>query len=364
MGAVSRDAFDSDAYLAANPDVLTAIQAGIFKSGWHHYRRLGYREGRALHPEAFMSRGEKLCVGLNLASMTGVEIGPLTTPVVRKDQGSVLYIDHTDTGNLRRKYLNDSKIDRDQIVHVDRVWGMQTLQECVGSGVAVDYVIASHVMEHVPDVVTWLQEIAAILRPGGTVRLAVPDRRYTFDILRTESTLADALDAYIRRTRIPLPRAILDHFLNYAAIDAASAWAGQLDEVRTAYTPEHALRAAEQSFREGNYQDTHCWVLTPLSFARLGAALARLNLLPLACERIYPTSSGQLEFIIILRSGALNADCVASWDCAARKLEADQGNIHEGEFEYHDKQHKSILARLQALLRRRYECFENSRSFQ
>jgi predicted SAM-dependent methyltransferase len=35
-------------------------------------------------------------------------------------------------------------------------------------------VIASHVIEHTPDLVTWLAEIRAILQPNGTLRLAIP----------------------------------------------------------------------------------------------------------------------------------------------------------------------------------------------
>lgn len=350
MNKLPTETFNDEAYLDANPDVRSAVEAGAFESGWDHYRKWGRREGRAINSDALMSRGEKLCAGLDLAETSGVEIGPLTAPVVRKDQSNVLYVDHADTETLRRKYSNDDKIDPDHILPVDHVWGAQTLQECVGAGVAVDYVIASHVIEHVPDLVTWLQEVYAILRPGGTVRLAIPDRRYTFDVLRAESTLADALDAYVRRARIPLPRAILDHFLHHAEIDAASAWSGQLTGVKVTHTPEFALQAAERSFRDGHYQDTHCWVLTPLSFARLGAALVRLGLISLTCERLYPTGFGELEFVTILRSAEPDSDCIASWDRAIERLEADQSMAHHPptEPELALGQRKGLLPRLRA----------------
>ncbi len=52
-----------------------------------------------------------------------------------------------------------------------------------------DLLVASHVIEHVPDLITWLREIASVLKPTGQARLAIPDRRYTFDLLRVETQL-------------------------------------------------------------------------------------------------------------------------------------------------------------------------------
>ena len=39
-------------------------------------------------------------------------------------------------------------------------------------------VYASLVVEHVPDLVTFLNDVASILVAGGEFRLAVPDKRY------------------------------------------------------------------------------------------------------------------------------------------------------------------------------------------
>ncbi len=202
---------DEAAYLDANPDVRAAIRAGALRSGRQHCRRWGRAEGRPLVPPP-PSRRDKLLDGLDLGRMAGVEIGALTSPIVSKQEAGerILYVDHLDTEGLRQKY-SDDQLAGATLVDVDRVWGEQTLQDCIGPGLKVDYVLNSHVIEHVPDIVTWLQEIHAILRPDGRLRMAIPDRRYTFDFLRRESTLADALGAYVQRARSPLPRAILDH---------------------------------------------------------------------------------------------------------------------------------------------------------
>ena len=106
--------------------------------------------------------------GLDLATMVGAEIGPLDKPVVAKSAGQVIYIDHVDTDALRAKYADDPMVDTGKL-HVDAIWGAMTLHEAIAQysrteegAFAADgcnYVIASHVIEHVPDMVSWLQEI-------------------------------------------------------------------------------------------------------------------------------------------------------------------------------------------------------------
>ena len=319
---VIQQEFDEGAYLAANTDVRAAVAAGFFESGWHHFEAHGRAEGRSTIPRL---RQDKLLAGLDVQNMRGLEIGPLMTPLVTKAEGDIRYVDHVDTETLREKYRHDPGVDDlSRIVPVDHVWGAQTLSECLG-GARVDYVLNSHVIEHVPDVVTWLGEIHAVLEPGGFLRMAIPDRRYTFDILRAESTLADALDAYVRRARTPLPRAILDHFLNVTAVSAIKIWDGQVDPARLTptKTAAEALSIAERIFASGDYQDTHCWVFTPVSFAKLCAALARLGLLNFTCERIYPTEFHQLEFIAALRSSADRRAMIENWETAVRRLDGN-----------------------------------------
>lgn len=43
---ISVSAFDEHYYLEDNPDVAAAVEAGRFRSGFHHYLCFGYLEGR------------------------------------------------------------------------------------------------------------------------------------------------------------------------------------------------------------------------------------------------------------------------------------------------------------------------------
>jgi SAM-dependent methyltransferase len=180
--------FDEAGYLRENPDVAAAIALGSFKSGAEHFRRYGSYERRAYllnqraspyslpFPLAAQpSRRDKILAGIDLRSSSGAEIGALNKPLVRQAEGEILYVDYADTDHLKRHYSADQSVDIDAIVEVDAIWGERTLADCLG-GRTVDYVVASHVIEHTPDLITWLEEIRSILRPGGTLRLAVPDR--------------------------------------------------------------------------------------------------------------------------------------------------------------------------------------------
>src|SRR5215467_1601136 len=174
-----------------------------------------------------MDRRKKILSELDLTTTIGIEIGPLCRPIVTKADGNILYVDHADTMSLRKKYADDPAVNTAEIVDIDAVWGKQTLQECL-KGEKVDYVIASHVIEHVPDMITWLDEIEAVLRPRGSLRLVVPDRRFTFDYLRRESRLCDIANAYLLKARTPLPIAILDFFISMRQVDLQAAWQGTL----------------------------------------------------------------------------------------------------------------------------------------
>jgi SAM-dependent methyltransferase len=269
------------------------------------------------------TREDIMLDGLVVAELAGVEIGPLDRPLVRKDQGYIHYVDHCDTEALKERWSADPDVDTD-LLHVDAVWGAHTLREALsaaGGGVwpAVDYVLASHVVEHVPDLVSWLNEVTDVLKPGGTLRLAVPDKRYTFDYLRKVTTLAEVSDAFAQRRRAPSGAMVLDFNLKVVRVDCGAAWNGPLDESRLEHycTPEEALAEASDAETTGTYHDVHCWVFTPESFALLMADLAQRGLMRLSCANLVPTRPNTFEFFVDLRPADCREQAEKTWREAA-----------------------------------------------
>jgi SAM-dependent methyltransferase len=302
-----------------------------------------------------MERRKKIISGLDLRHAVGIEIGPLDKPIVTKQDGEIIYVDHTDTPSLRQKYSGDPNVNIAAIANVDAVWGAQTLQEAIGPDRKVDYVIASHVIEHVPDLITWLEELQAVLRPGGEVRLAVPDRRFTFDYMRRETTLADALNAHLARARKPLPISILDFSINAATVSNVDAWEHRLDPSRLKpfHTVDGAMNLARDSLENGNYHDVHCWVFTPQSFANLFARLGEAGLIRFACSEFHDTARYHIEFFVTLYVCDDRGEVAESWHRMERTVEHAElqtpNSFDVAEFAQNCAKLKSQLDRLERL---------------
>ncbi len=244
-------------------------------------------------------RRELILQGIDVATARGLEIGPLNNPVVRRADGPVRYVDFTDTETLRAKPY-DASINPADILDVDIVWGGRRLREAAGG--PVDYVIAAHVLEHVPDLIGWLQEMAEALTPDGVLSLVVPDKRYTFDLRRHTSTLAEAAEAYLLKYRQPSIRQMFDNCFQGVVVDKAEAWTRDLTDapLPKIVAEPHALplawAQAQRLAAAPEYIDSHCWIFTPGSFLDLLDEIAQLGLLPFVVTGFTPTMRNEFEF--------------------------------------------------------------------
>ncbi len=65
---------------------------------------------------------------------------------------------------------------------------------------SLDYVLTSHVLEHVANPVKALAEWYRVLRPDGIIYLLLPDQRYTWDHKRPLTPLSHFLDDFVKGT--------------------------------------------------------------------------------------------------------------------------------------------------------------------
>jgi predicted SAM-dependent methyltransferase len=149
----------------------------------------------------------KLLLSMFDASGFGLEVGPSYNPLLPKSRGyNVETIDHADAAALREKYSDNAS----QIEEVDYVSDGRSILETIGKKERYDFIFASHVIEHVTDIVRFIQDCEALLKPDGLLVLAVPDKRFCFDALRPLSTVGQALQAYLEKRKRHSPGVLFD----------------------------------------------------------------------------------------------------------------------------------------------------------
>jgi SAM-dependent methyltransferase len=258
-----------------------------------------------------MSRRKRALKHIDTKNQSGLEIGPLVSPIVTPGMGNIEYADHATTADLRHKYLKDPNIDESKIVDISYVLGEKSLPEAVGAETSFDYVIASHVIEHVPNLVGWLDDIYAVLNPGGVLSLMIPDKRFTFDIRRQCTTIIDVVDAHIQQLKKPSPRQVYDHFSNFLDVDCHQIWAdGNTGTAQTARrNPKTGLDMAINSYTSDHYFDSHCWVFTPYSFFELLKDMTEAGLCKFEVIDFIDTRKNEIEFYVTLKKQAKTDTC-------------------------------------------------------
>jgi len=267
--------------------------------------------------QSVLSR-QSVLKGLDLGRAAGLEIGPFNYPLVGKAEGDITYTDRVDTDHLRS---TNPSVAPETIVHVDFIWRDEPLSTLVG-GRKFDYVLASHVVEHIPDLIFFLEEIRSILKPGGVLRLIVPDRRYMYDYLRRETALSDIVESHVRKARVPSPAMVFDQYFFSVHVDHGKIWRGTQDpsKLERPHTPRNAIRTAQAVFESGAYHDVHCWVFTPKSFVDLFSAASELGLIRYRCELMVETQFDQLDFVVGIAPSDDPAEISMSWNRAAELL--------------------------------------------
>ncbi|MFA6468668.1 MAG: methyltransferase domain-containing protein [Bacteroidota bacterium] len=214
------------------------------------------------------------------ATQKGLEIGPLNNPMITRDMGSIRYVDHATTEELREKCKAWGTHDISKIVDVDYVWGERNLKELTVQEYPFDYVIASHVIEHVPDLIGWLKEIREVVKVGGIVSLAIPDKRFTYDYYRQLTRPAEVLEAYLLKAKKPSARQIFDYKSEFVRRKGDFAWnvKGFPNELVHEHSLKESWEITREAFVQQQYVDVHCWVFTEVSFMKLLHVLTQLDL--------------------------------------------------------------------------------------
>ena len=108
--------------------------------------------------------GEKTSLIWLKKKKKGLEISPLFAPLILKDEGDVMYCDYIDYESLKnRENNNQGRIDCGlEVQPIDFVWPPEkALKDC--TNVKFDYIVSSHVLEHVPNFIGYIHEMKSVL---------------------------------------------------------------------------------------------------------------------------------------------------------------------------------------------------------
>lgn len=243
-----------------------------------------------------MERHEKLLRNVPFHGL-GLEIGPSYAPTTPKSKGWNCHVlDHMDAAGLKLKYGPGVPIYK--IEEVDFVWSGQTYRELVGDN-RYDYIIASHVIEHVPNLIGFLEDCRSILKPGGVMSLAIPDMRFCFDCLRSVSDIGGVIDAHLLDRKSNSPGRVYDYFSKAVMLGDAHLWSTEtLEGLRFMRETDFAPFAFAQALHKDQDYDVHCWTFTPSSFRMILQSLNKLGFVGLKEIEFFDSSDG--EFFLTL----------------------------------------------------------------
>lgn len=203
----------------------------------------------------------------------GIEIGALFNPQPLPRGATVRYVDRLPVDKLREQYPD---LADKPLVPVDIVDDGERLATIDDE--SQDFVIANHFLEHCEDPIGALSNMIRVLRPGGVVYLAIPDKRFTFDRNRPVTTL------HHLRT---------DHEYGPAA-SRAGHYQEYVRHVHKPATPE--LAAAQTADLMGREYSIHFHVWTQREILEL-----LLYLAPKLHFDIEATCRHDYEFVAVLR---------------------------------------------------------------
>jgi 2-polyprenyl-3-methyl-5-hydroxy-6-metoxy-1,4-benzoquinol methylase len=229
----------------------------------------------------------------------GIEIGPSYNPVAPKSAGyKVQVIDHMDREHLIERFKGHS-VQLENIEEVDYVWKGERYVELTGKKNFYGWIIASHVIEHTPDLISFLDSCAGILKDDGVLSLAIPDVRYCFDFFRPITGLSKIIDAHFQNHVIHTPGTVSEYCLNVVSKGGQIAWSSNTEGV---YAFVHSLEDARQALNKvidkKEHIDVHAWCFTPTSFRLMIHDLYNLGLTTFRELAFFPTEG--CEFYVTL----------------------------------------------------------------
>jgi SAM-dependent methyltransferase len=240
-------------------------------------------------------------------SQRGIEVGGWFAPLAPKSDGyACLALDVFDLATLKQRALDDPDIDNAAIPKIQEVdllgtsTEIESLVEQRNDLGQFDYIVSSHNFEHLPNPIKFLQGSGKVLKLGGILSMAIPDRRLCFDIYKPASTLAQWIEAFFERRVQPSRAQVFNHMSMMADYDRKKPYNSpathDIKETFSKWT-------ASLGLSDIPYEDAHCWTFTSASFELIIRDAHFLGLSPFTVKEVTPRPKGIEFYAHLVNSG-------------------------------------------------------------
>lgn len=257
------------------------------------------------YPLAVERRRRYLFKRFQLTGKRVLELGALDMPTFENYEADIDYMDYYSDDEFK-EMASKGGLSRplETLVSVKHVVKEKHFANRIND--RYDLIIAAHVIEHIPDPLSWLAELSDLLTPRGFIFLAIPDRRYTLDYLRRETTPVDLIRNFKNNTKLPDIYSIADFYFYKRNINGREVWQNPeiISEKINEPSPTllEALAKAERSLISGSeHANVHCNVFSYSSFAELWKAIAQTGVVDLELDLLADVQRDGNEFWAFLR---------------------------------------------------------------
>jgi SAM-dependent methyltransferase len=276
-----------------------------------HYNNYGFYEG--LLSSDITNRFD--LINLIPQDKDILEIGPLAFPSMDVNRSNVQTIDYFTQEELKENYKNDNNVDIDKICKVNYVIKGQTKYSDIIDN-RFDFCFSSHNIEHVPCIITFLNNISSVLKDNGHIVLCIPDYQYCFDHFKVPSTIFDVLNNFHIKNIKPTNVNILESKFYQSHNNSVIHWNNfektynnifiKLKEYDDFITEKKSdiinnINEIKKLLINETYIDSHVWKFTPLIFKTIIEILESTNYIDLSILRLYKTLKHSNEFYVVLK---------------------------------------------------------------
>ena len=168
-----------------------------------------------------------------------------------------------------------------------------------------DAVVSSSCLEHVPDLISHLNQVIRITNGRGAYLFSVPDKRLTFDHFNRETTIIDVLTAHLEKRKRPSLVSVLEHY----CFTSQEWFLGEkpFETYKKKSLNMQKINKIFERYQSSEYIDVHCWNFTPKSMKNIISLLVELGYIKKPKSlKVFPYGSANEFFVCINYSNKIN----------------------------------------------------------